>query len=111
MEEIERVYAAADVFVLPSLSEGLSNSLLEAMASGLAVAASRVGGAAELLEAGESGLLFDPGDSAGLERELRALLREPTLAASLGAKARAVAESCGLADVARRYEGYYRGME
>ncbi|MDE1976416.1 MAG: glycosyltransferase family 4 protein [Elusimicrobia bacterium] len=53
-------YAAADVFVLPSVSEGLSNALLEAMAGGLAVLASRVGGTPEAVAEGRSGLLFAP---------------------------------------------------
>jgi sugar transferase (PEP-CTERM/EpsH1 system associated) len=51
-----------DVFVLPSLGEGISNTILEAMATGLPVIASRVGGTPELVEEGRTGMMFTPGD-------------------------------------------------
>ena len=54
---------AIDIFVLPSLSEALSNSLMEAMACGCCVAASRVGGNPELVAHGETGMLFEPRDT------------------------------------------------
>jgi glycosyltransferase involved in cell wall biosynthesis len=60
-----------DIFVLPSLSEAFSNSLMEAMACGCCVMASRVGGNPELVEDGVRGLLFRPGDAADLARGLR----------------------------------------
>ena len=63
-----------DIFVLPSLSEALSNSLLEAMASGCTVVASRVGGNPELVMDSKTGLLFTPGDAADLARQLRSLI-------------------------------------
>ncbi len=69
---------AIDIFVLPSHSEALSNSLMEAMASGCCVAASRVGGNPELVQHGETGMLFGPRDRAGLVLEvLRALVSDP----------------------------------
>ena len=60
--EVQAAYAAADVFVLPSISEGLSNALLEALASGLPALASRVGGTPEAVTEGLSGFLFSPMD-------------------------------------------------
>ena len=68
---------AIDIFVLPSLSEALSNSLMEAMACGCCVSASRVGGNPELIAPGETGMLFEPRDAAGLAEVLRLLLRHP----------------------------------
>ena len=68
-----------DVFVLPSLSEALSNSLLEAMASGCTVVASRVGGNPELVQDGKTGLLFTPGDADDLARQLRSLTGSASL--------------------------------
>jgi glycosyltransferase involved in cell wall biosynthesis len=68
-----------DIFVLPSLSEALSNSLMEAMASGCCVVASRVGGNPELVIEEESGLLFIPGDSGDLALCLDRLLTDDGL--------------------------------
>jgi L-malate glycosyltransferase len=65
-----------DIFVLPSRFEGLSNSLLEAMACGCCPVASRVGGNPELIEHGENGLLFQVDDSAELARYLMELLTD-----------------------------------
>jgi glycosyltransferase involved in cell wall biosynthesis len=78
---------AIDIFVLPSLSEALSNSLMEAMACGCAVAASRVGGNPELVKDGETGLLFEPRDAAGLAEALRLLICDSTLRATFAANA------------------------
>jgi L-malate glycosyltransferase len=68
-----------DIFVLPSLSESLSNSLMEAMASGCCVVASKAGGNPELVTDQQTGLLFPPGDSAALAACLDLLLRNATL--------------------------------
>jgi glycosyltransferase involved in cell wall biosynthesis len=78
---------AMDIFVLPSLSEALSNSLMEAMACGCSVAASRVGGNPELVAHGETGMLFAPGDAADLARILRLLVRDPALRRQLASNA------------------------
>jgi glycosyltransferase involved in cell wall biosynthesis len=65
---------AIDIFVLPSLSEGLSNSLMEAMAVGCCAVASRVGGNPELVRDGDTGLLFEAGDAASLAARRRAVI-------------------------------------
>lgn len=70
---------AIDIFVLPSLSEALSNSLMEAMACGCCAVASNVGGNPELVRDGENGLLFEPRDAAGLARILRTLVENESL--------------------------------
>lgn len=63
---------AFDVFVLPSLGEGISNTILEAMASGLPIVATRVGGTPELVDEGQTGSMFTPGDETALTQLLAA---------------------------------------
>jgi len=77
-----------DVFVLPSLTEGCPNILMEALASGAPSVATRTGAAEELIEDGVSGLLVPWGDSAALGRAMMTLLEDRALAESLGAAAR-----------------------
>jgi glycosyltransferase involved in cell wall biosynthesis len=84
---VEEVLRGVDIFVLPSLSESLSNSLMEAMACGCAVVASRVGGNPELVQDNVTGLLFKPGDSAGLAAMLQALASDRALRERLGVNA------------------------
>ncbi|MFI5349304.1 MAG: glycosyltransferase family 4 protein [Elusimicrobiota bacterium] len=109
-EDVGEVLLASDVFVLPSVSEGLSNALLEAMSSGLAPLGSRVGGTAETIADGRTGLLFDRDDEAALQAAVRRLDGEVGLAARLGAAARAeVEERYALDRVVARLETLYRG--
>ncbi len=91
--EIEKYYRAADVFVLPSSREGLSNALLEAMATGLPCVASKLQGVTDVvIDHGVNGLLVPPGDAVALEGALRFLLQDPTRAQELGRKARETVE-------------------
>ena len=76
-----------DVFILPSLAEGTPNSIIEAMAHGLPVIATDVGGIPDLLSP-ESGILVPPGDAAALARAMRSLAIDPSLRASMGMAAR-----------------------
>lgn len=77
-----------DIFVLPSLAEGMSNALLEAMSVGLACVATRVGGNPELVEDGSSGLLFEAGDFKALASHLKTLALRSDLRRDLGSNAR-----------------------
>lgn len=109
VEDTAPLYAAADVFVLPSVSEGLSNSLLEAMASGTAVLASAVGGTRETIESGATGLLFEKDDEAAVKAGI-AELEAPSRRAALGAKARETARTrYSLDRTASRLLELYRG--
>lgn len=86
--DVERILAELSVSVLPSLSEGLSNALLESMAAGLPVVATRVGGTAEAVQDGENGLLVPSGDPAAIAQAVCRLLDGPALAVRLGHAAR-----------------------
>jgi glycosyltransferase involved in cell wall biosynthesis len=95
-------------FVLPSYTEAMPMSLLEAMAAGLPVVATAVGGIPDVVTDGHDGFLFSPGDVATLEKLLRVLLEDRTLAARLGAAARSTIEKRFSADrvMARLNEVY-----
>ena len=82
------IYAAADVFVLPSLIEGHPKVLIEAMSCGLPCVASNVEGSRTVLEDGRTGLLVTPGDTGSLADAIDGLLRDRTLARRIGAAAR-----------------------
>ena len=71
-DDVPEIMRALDVFVLPSRAEGISNTILEAMASGLPVIATDVGGNGELIANGESGTLVPAGDSAALSAQMAA---------------------------------------
>jgi glycosyltransferase involved in cell wall biosynthesis len=85
----DEVLAAASVYVQPSRWEGVPMAVLEAMAMGLPVVATSVGGLAEIIEHGVTGLLVPPGDPPALADAILSVLDSPELAARLGAGARA----------------------
>jgi glycosyltransferase involved in cell wall biosynthesis len=84
---IGSLLACADVVVLPSLSEGMSNAVMEAMAAGRPIVATRVGGTPELL--GDRGVLVPPGNAPVLAAAIEDLLADPAHAEILGKRARA----------------------
>ena len=82
-QDISRLLGAMDMFVLPSLNEALPIVILEAMAVGLPVVATRVGGVPEIVQDGATGLLVAPGDEAGLLAALNRLAEDTALRAKL----------------------------
>ncbi|MEO8409956.1 MAG: TIGR03088 family PEP-CTERM/XrtA system glycosyltransferase [Propionivibrio sp.] len=108
LDDVPAMLGNIDVFVLPSLSEGISNTVLEAMASGIPVLATAVGGNVELVEDGRSGRLFQPGDAARLTQLLAAYLDDPDLRARHGAAGRdLVIERFSLAGMVASYQSIY----
>jgi sugar transferase (PEP-CTERM/EpsH1 system associated) len=98
-----------DVFVLPSLAEGISNTVLEAMATGLPVVATRVGGNVELVQDGDNGALFDAGDAASLTGLLARYVADGAMRRRHGAQSRRLAlEKFSLRAMV---EGYRRAYE
>jgi len=86
--DVQQILPELAVSVLPSLSEGLSNTLLESMAAGVPVVATRVGGTPEVVQHSENGLLVPPADHAALAEAICRLLDTPDFAAQLGSAAR-----------------------
>jgi glycosyltransferase involved in cell wall biosynthesis len=82
--DVASILAVSDIFVLASRYEGLPLAIIEAMMAGLPVVATRVGGVAELVEDGVTGLIVPPRDGEALTRALRRLLADPELRHRMG---------------------------
>jgi len=110
--EIEKYYQAADIFVLPSRREGLPNSLLEAMSSGLACIASRLPGITDyVIKEDKSGVLFEIDDVEDLSKKMLILLQNDFLVSELGKAARdVIIKKFDIKDIARRYEKVYKDL-
>ena len=109
-KDIPEVLAQTDIFLMPSYSEGLSNALMEAMASGCACIATEVGGNAYLLQNGVSGFLFHPGDRAALESFIIKLISDPHKRDSMGKAARERIEKLFSWDsVGQQYQRLFEG--
>ena len=104
-EHLHQYYGEADVFVLPSEAEGMSNSLLEAMASGLAIVATDTGGAKGLV--GSAGVIVPRGDEAALAAALEALVRDRGSVRRMKAEARRLALTRTWRAVAAEYREVY----
>jgi sugar transferase (PEP-CTERM/EpsH1 system associated) len=89
--DVARLLRAADVFLLTSTSEGIPVTVLEALAAGLPVVATNVGGMREIVEEGRTGLLAPAGDDAALAQHVLLLADQPALRTALGERGREVA--------------------
>ena len=108
-EDVANLLAAADVFVLPSLSEGLPMALLEAMFAARPIVASAVGDVPVALAGGAAGMLVPPGDPGALAGAIARLLASPFEARRLGATAQArAAAEYGVGRMAARYADLYQ---
>jgi len=110
-DDVAQILRSFDVFALPSLAEGISNTILEAMASGLPVVATDVGGSGELIDAGHTGVLVPAGDDEALAHALLAYARDRERAQSAGVAGRARAERLyGLDSMVARYAALYERL-
>jgi glycosyltransferase involved in cell wall biosynthesis len=106
--DVPRLLSEANLSALPSLSEGLSNALLEAMAAGLPVVATRVGGNVELVRDGEHGFLVPPRDALALGDAMVRILESPAMARQFGEDGRLrAAEDFSLESTVRRTQDLY----
>lgn len=110
-DDVAELLKRMDLFVLPSLMEGISNTLLEAMASGVPVLATGVGGNVELLDEGVAGLSFAVGDAAGLSTLIENFAADAKLCASHAAAARArVLANFSLQGMVANYQEIYESL-
>jgi len=109
--DLERHFDSTCIFVQPSLAEGMSNVILEAMAAGLPVVATRTGAAGDIIRDGVSGLLVDPGSARQIHAAVQRLLCDEPLAERIGRQARAAVEAaCSIESVAGNYLELYQGL-
>lgn len=102
-------YAMADVFVFPSFREGLSVSVMEAMASGKPIICSRIRGNTDMVEDGVNGFLIDPNDPRGISEAI-ARLEDADKRAEMGRNNREKAEQFDLPQIVERYREIYLGI-
>jgi sugar transferase (PEP-CTERM/EpsH1 system associated) len=107
-DDVGDVLRQFDVFCLPSLNEGVSNTLLEAMATGLPIIATAVGGNTELVAEGQTGFLVEPGDAEQIADVLEKYLNSDELMRQHGREARCRAETdFSLQGMLREYDNFY----
>lgn len=105
---IKRYLNAAEIFVLPSKSEGISNALLEAMSAGLACISTSIGGGDEVLDGGKCGLLVQPGDVRAWTQAITELAIDPGRRKQLGEAARQrILDHYDFSVVGSKYEALY----
>lgn len=106
--DVPEVMRGLDCFVLPSLAEGISNTILEAMASGLPVIATDVGGNADLVVAGTTGEIVPPADPERMAQQIVRLANDPELAQRMGLAGRsAVEQKFSMSAMVAAYRGTY----
>jgi len=109
--DVPNVMRGLDCFVLPSQAEGISNTILEAMAGGLPVVATAVGGNGELVDEGVTGMLVPPQDPALLADALERYVSRPELAVEQGRAGRLRVEACfSLDGMVGQYAGLYQSL-
>lgn len=106
-ENTSPYYQEAGIFVLPSLNEGMSNAMLEALASGLPLIATDTGGTREILEEGENGFIVKMKNSQNLAEKIELLVKDPDLRKRMGEASRKKAEMMSWEKVAREYLEIY----
>ena len=108
VRDVRGVLEKSSLFILPSLTEGISLTLLEAMACGLPVVATRVGGTPEVVVDGETGLLVHPGSPAELAQAILSLLQDPERSRQMGVRARQrIEQHFDVRHMVEKYEAMY----
>lgn len=101
---------SSDIFLFPSLNEGMSNSMLEAMASGLPIIMTPTGGAQELIQDGKNGFLVEFQNAQSIAEKLDLLLSDPEICSRMGKESRKKAEALSWKSVADAYRNMYKDI-
>lgn len=107
-ENLSKHYQTADIFCLPSLNEGMSNTMLEALASGMPIVATVTGGTEELVGNGENGFFVEQKSAKDLAQKLETLISDNTLRTRFGIASRVRAEKMSWKNVAIAYYDLYQ---
>jgi glycosyltransferase involved in cell wall biosynthesis len=110
-EDMASVYSSINIFVLPSLNEGMPMTVLEAMAAGKPVVASSVGGIPQVVTSEDTGLLVEPGSVDSLRGALTRLIEDPAFRTALGNRAKThVSQTYSVEHMARKYADLYETL-
>ena len=109
-DDIHEIIPIFDVFVLPSLNEGMGRVLVEAMASGRPVVASRTGGIPDLVIHDQTGLLVSPADELGLADAIYNILKDPEKAKVMGQKGKARSKRFSVESMVAKLETLYTDL-
>ncbi len=110
-EKTGSYYREAGLFVLPSLNEGMSNAMLEALASGLPILTTETGGTAELVKEGKNGYTVKMKDAEDLAEKIEIIFRDNELRKRMGLASRELAEKMSWKNVAREYFELYQKIK
>ncbi|MCD4717783.1 MAG: glycosyltransferase family 4 protein [Desulfobacterales bacterium] len=109
-DDIPELMQILDVFVLPSLNEGMGRVLAEAMAAGKPVIASHVGGIPDLVKPGQNGFLVEPGDLTGLSRAITRLLSDKKIRDEMGRKGREMCQDFSVEKMIEKIDVLYASL-
>ena len=109
-DDIPEIMHTLDIFVLPSLNEGMGRVLVEAMAAAKPVVASRVGGIPDLVKHGQNGLLVEPGDIEGLSLAIRKLLIDTKMRDEMGRRGKTMALDFGVEKMVEKIDALYSSL-
>jgi L-malate glycosyltransferase len=109
-EEVLTHYAQSDLLFMPSLSEGFPLTGVQALAMGLAIIASQIGGFADLVRPGKNGYLYEPNDTQGMQDGVRALLTNPVLLQQMRTNSRQLSRCFDLNTIVEDYEAIFQDV-
>jgi glycosyltransferase involved in cell wall biosynthesis len=109
-EDVHEIMPVLDVFVLPSLNEGMGRVLVEAMAAGRPIVATSVGGIPDLVRDGENGFLVEPGDTEGLAQKISRLLDQKDMRKAMGERGRLIAHEFSVERMVEKIDMLYASL-